>query len=460
MRKGLLYFMLILITLVCCNTAHAQLSRADIEKLREEIKVKGYQFTVSENPATQVPIDQLCTLKPPSDLRQLIPTSSSLTIQGKPPTLPARFDWRDSNAVTPIRSQGSCGGCWAFATLAPLESAVLRTTGVSVDLSEQWLISCDTMQNGCNGGWWAHNTIKNQGAVMESEFPFVAWNAPCGGPYNHLYKWSSWAYVPTPITSSIPTVSELKNAIYTYGPVTAAVYVGPAFQAYSGGFFNSTETGEVNHGITLVGWDDNLGTGAWILRNSWGTWWGESGYMYISYTSNKVGYGASYGILAAVTPGSISGTVNSTTGTPIAGATISTTTGAYSTTSSSNGSYNLANVSPGTYTVTASRIGYTSQTFTGVSVNSGTATSKHFNLTPITPSTISQVKTKTDGTIVRITGIISAKFANAFYIVDDLYKPAIKISTSTTAAEGSMVTVSGTLQTINGERTLTNPYIE
>ena len=77
-----------------------------------------------------------------------------------------------------------------------------------------------------------------------------------------------------------------------YGPVSVAVYVNSAFQAYNSGVFNGCATGTVNHAVALVGWND--AQQAWILRNSWGTGWGESGYMRIKYGCSKVGYGACY----------------------------------------------------------------------------------------------------------------------------------------------------------------------
>ena len=107
-------------------------------------------------------------------------------------------------------------------------------------------------------------------------------------------------------SSSVPSVTAIKQAIATYGPISAAVCVGSQFQSYTGGVFSTDEsascgTSKVNHAIVLVGWDDNQGT--WILRNSWGTWWGElaggttgseKGYMRIKYGISNVGYAANY----------------------------------------------------------------------------------------------------------------------------------------------------------------------
>lgn len=125
---------------------------------------------------------------------------------------------------------------------------------------------------------------------------------PCNPPHPHYEKIASWAYVGN--DSSVPPTENIKQAIYTYGPVAAAVCVGPAFQAYGGGIFQTNESsycsGGVNHAIVLVGWDDT--GGYWVLRNSWGTSWGESGYMRIKYGISNVGYAATYVVYNAAGP--------------------------------------------------------------------------------------------------------------------------------------------------------------
>ena len=90
----------------------------------------------------------------------------------------------------------------------------------------------------------------------------------------------------------MPSVDAIKNAIYTYGCVAAAVYVNSYFQAYKSGTFTGCQNGTVNHAIVLCGWDD--AKGAWLLKNSWGTGWGQQGFMWIKYGCNRVGHGACY----------------------------------------------------------------------------------------------------------------------------------------------------------------------
>ncbi|MGC8877806.1 MAG: C1 family peptidase [Anaerolineae bacterium] len=219
-------------------------------------------------------------------------------------SLPSHFNWCETYPCPSIRDQGECGACWAFGTVGVLEIAIRIKDGVLRNLSEQYLLSCNTDGWDCNGGQWVHDYHwwkmgRNQtaaGAVYESDFPYRGWEVPCTTAYAHHEKISGWSYV-TGAEEAIPTNSALKQAIYAYGPVATTVCAGSAFRNYSGGIFGTNESGTcmqypVNHGVVLTGWDD--GAGIWYLRNSWGTDWGESGWMRIRYGTSRIGYNATY----------------------------------------------------------------------------------------------------------------------------------------------------------------------
>jgi len=200
-----------------------------------------------------------------------------------------------------VKNQGDCGSCWAFATVGALECAIKIKDDLEEDLSEQWLVSCNQEGWSCGGGYFAHDyhmwktdPCDGTGAVLEADFPYVAYDAPCNCPYPHEYLLESWAYIGTHV--GVPGVEAIKQAILDYGPVSVCVYVDDAFQAYTGGVFNACQNDYgVNHAVVLVGWDDDQGTeGVWFLRNSWGTGWGEDGYMRIEYGCSLVGYAACY----------------------------------------------------------------------------------------------------------------------------------------------------------------------
>ncbi|UCF11743.1 MAG: hypothetical protein JSW06_06745 [Thermoplasmatales archaeon] len=281
------------------NTVFKPFSKSDILTLQKQGKIEGWTFTVGENSATKYSLNELCGF--------YLPEEWWINAQFNPCTprddLPDIFDWRDVDGMdytTPIKSQGSCGSCWAFGTVAPLECNIKIKDGIEVDLSEQWLVSCNLDGWSCGGGSWAHDyhmwktdPFGGTGGVLEQFFPYVASNAPCNGPYPHDYLIEDWAFIGD--GHSVPSVDAIKQAIYVYGPVSASVCVNPAFLAYNGGIFNGPSCSVINHAVALVGWDDNQGTnGVWFLRNSWGTNWGEDGYMRIEYGICSIGYSACY----------------------------------------------------------------------------------------------------------------------------------------------------------------------
>ncbi len=294
------------IALFAATSATAQLSGEDIAALQSQAKASGWTFEVGENVATRQPISKLCGLTPPDDWW----VGARFNAFKQKADLPVSFDWRAHGGCTPVKNQGGCGSCWAFATVGTLECSIKIKDGQNVSLAEQWLVSCNQETEtphvlggawGCNGGWWAHDyhsgaktdPCGGSGAVLSTSFPYMAYNLDCGCPYPHEYAMDSWAYIGE--MEGIPETDAIKQAMLAYGPVTAAVYVSDAFSAYKNGVFNQSELQEVNHGIVLVGWDDAQGSaGVWILRNSWSGSWGEGGYMRIEYGCCNVGYGACY----------------------------------------------------------------------------------------------------------------------------------------------------------------------
>lgn len=291
---------------VCCGTGLAQLSDSDIALLEARGKAEGWTFSVGKNPATQRPLKELCGLVVPENWRE----GARFTNFAAKDDLPASLDWRVETGCPPVQSQGSCGSCWAFATVGVLECNILIKDGVTVNLSEQWLINCNQEEDvpvllggawGCDGGWWAHSYHQGEmtdpcggaGAVLEGDCWYVGYDAPCDCPYPHAYGIDSWAFVGP--EEDVAPVEAIKQAIVDFGPVSVGMYANAAFSAYTGGVFNASELVEPNHALVLVGWDDNQGTsGVWFLRNSWGEFWGEDGYMRVEYGCSNVGYGATY----------------------------------------------------------------------------------------------------------------------------------------------------------------------
>jgi C1A family cysteine protease len=299
MKKTYIGLMILALLMLAGGSALAQLDDNAIATLNQIAAEKGWTFTAGHSRATERPMSELCSLKEPANWRA---TARFAAMPRQSVGLPAAFDWR-TNGLTSIKDQGNCGSCWAFATEGTLENAIKLKDGVTVDISEQWLVSCNQSGWGCDGGWFAHeynlrtggssDSYGGNGGVLEADFPYTATDAACRGPYTHRYWVDSWAYIAS--DSGIPSVEEIKQAILTYGPISVGVYVSSSFQAYSSGVFNRNEDRTINHAVMLVGWDDSQGAGGvWILRNSWGSDWGENGYMRIQYNCCRVGYAACY----------------------------------------------------------------------------------------------------------------------------------------------------------------------
>ena len=296
-RQGVaLLGMAALLTLCGQSAVYAQLSASDIAAMKQELANPKYTFTVAENPATKRPLSELCGTIPSLAPKSTNSLSSKTMVGG--PALPSYWDWRQHNGVTPVKDQGNCGSCWAFSTVGTMEAMILLGSGTTTDLSEQQLVSCNTSGWSCNGGNYAFDMEISPGAMLESCFPYQAANVACQSGCPHVYQLSSWGYVDN--SYSVPSTTAIKNAIYTYGPISVCVAVDNYFEAYSGGVFNHNSATSIDHAIVLVGWDDT--NGCWIMKNSWGTGWGESGYMRIAYGCDQIGYAAAYAVWVSPEP--------------------------------------------------------------------------------------------------------------------------------------------------------------
>lgn len=200
------------------------------------------------------------------------------------------FVWTDKES--PIRNQGSCGSCWAFASMGAYESSQRIVNKASLDLSEQRVLSCARTVNGdagtCKGGWYTDVfawMTDGGGVSREADEPYSAQDRTCDENKAAPYRAQAWGWVNPENPQA--TVAALKQSICKTGPVATTVYASPSFVAYTGGVFNEKNFSPINHAVTLVGWDD--ARGAWYMRNSWGAGWGEDGYMWIAYGSNSIG---------------------------------------------------------------------------------------------------------------------------------------------------------------------------
>jgi len=203
----------------------------------------------------------------------------------------ATVDWRNNggNFISPIKNQGNCGSCWAFASVAGLESGIAiaaSSPGSFLDLSEQILVSCETHSYGCSGGYlyYAAQFLRSTGTDGESCFPYTASNNSCT---NACANWQSSA---RRISSyaAIPRSADSLRAALANGPVVTAFYVYTDFRSYGSGVYEyASGSRQGGHAVLLVGYVDTpgqYGGGYFIVKNSWGSTWGESGYFRIGYS--------------------------------------------------------------------------------------------------------------------------------------------------------------------------------
>jgi len=210
-----------------------------------------------------------------------------------------QFDWRSDGKVTPIRNQGGCGSCWDFAAMGAFETSYAIRNGDLIDTSEQQMMEC-AKAGSCCGGWYSgvFDFLISDGVGQETAYPYRQCSGCCNGNALKPYGAAVWAYVDPSVT--IPTVDAIKSAICQHGGVAVGVLATPLFQGYTSGIFNEHDTTHgINHAVVLIGWDDTKQ--AWLMRNSWGAWWGdtagfgsERGYMWIAYDSNNVGFYAAW----------------------------------------------------------------------------------------------------------------------------------------------------------------------
>ncbi|MCX6556893.1 MAG: C1 family peptidase, partial [Candidatus Aminicenantes bacterium] len=204
--------------------------------------------------------------------------------------LPAALDWRDHNGnwITAIKDQGDCGGCWAFAATAVLESMVKISENMSedIDLSEQTLISCSGAGDCEDGGYdyLAAEYIRTTGIPHESCFPYSASDElcnPCSGWQARVIKIRAWDWVSTSVTG-------IETALQN-GPLSTYMTVYSDFYHYRSGIYqvSSGATEEGGHLVTIIGYDHP--GGYWICKNSWGSGWGETGFFRIQMGQADIG---------------------------------------------------------------------------------------------------------------------------------------------------------------------------
>ncbi|XP_050225669.1 ervatamin-B-like [Mercurialis annua] len=202
--------------------------------------------------------------------------------------VPESIDWRQRGVVTGVKFQGECGSCWAFSAVAAVEALI----GNGVSLSIQQLLDCTYESNGCRGGTMNsafRYMAQNQGITLESFYPYQLMQTTCMIS-NGVIKIGGYEDVP-------PNDEEKLKGFVSMRPVSVAVDASSDyFRFYSNGIFPAQDCGNsLNHGVLLVGYGTSVdGIKYWLIKNSWGTQWGEDGYMRLERDASV--YGGACGV--------------------------------------------------------------------------------------------------------------------------------------------------------------------
>lgn len=202
--------------------------------------------------------------------------------------LPERLDWRAEGAVTQVRDQGECGGCWAYSAVEAIESAVWMKTKRLGNLSTQQVLSCDTGDHGCKGGdpTRAYDYVKSAGGIDSAEdypetSPRTGATGKCSWDRKAAARVSGFEWAVPPCDDGCTQQSEeaLARALAKRGPLSVCVNIEGWHDYKRGVFSRFCEGGAfaLSHCVLLVGYD--LQEKYWLVRNQWGRDWGEEGYM-------------------------------------------------------------------------------------------------------------------------------------------------------------------------------------
>lgn len=198
------------------------------------------------------------------------------------------IDWVEKGAVTGVKNQGQCGSCWSFSTTGALEGAYFNKYGKLVSFSEQELVDCDNLKNGgrdhgCNGGLMdnAFKWIKgNGGLCTESAYPYVSGTTKTAGDCKKDCQLVENSRITSFVDVPISSDSAMMDALQV-NPISVAIQADQKdFQLYKSGVFDSECGTKLDHGVLLVGYGSKDGSDYYRIKNSWGTTWGDDGYIY------------------------------------------------------------------------------------------------------------------------------------------------------------------------------------
>jgi len=228
-------------------------------------------------------------------MKGYVPKVTNRAVTPAPQTkAPANFDWRNNNGqsyITAVKDQGQCGSCWAFATTESIESAWILSKGISASqmppLAPQQIVDCDTTDQGCNGGDppTAYQYVISAGGIeTNQDYPYTAQDGNCNFDSSSVYATISNFQYAIPQGGDENTMA---NVLATTAPL-AIIVDASSWQYYTGGVLSSCGT-SLDHAVMAVGYSQTAATPYWIVRNSWGSDWGENGFIRLQFGQNTCG---------------------------------------------------------------------------------------------------------------------------------------------------------------------------
>lgn len=286
----------------------------EIDALQIKLEGKGARWTAGETSLSHLSTEefkQMLGLKLPGQIKAVHKTASSLPTAA-PYTLPSSQDWRNYggvNWITSVKNQQQCGSCYSFATLATIETLIRLEQGdpnLAVDLAEQYLVSCGPYGSyggfdygGCTGNYtyYVADFLMSTGVPDEACFPYdpnqmvgtepTCENA-CVDAASRVGKISGWSYIAPHAAYYMPEPDQIKTVLVNK-PVPCGMVVYEDLKYYIGGIYEPLDDpGNLDlggHLVCIVGFDDSQS--CWIVKNSWGTDWGESGFFRIAYSQTS-----------------------------------------------------------------------------------------------------------------------------------------------------------------------------
>jgi C1A family cysteine protease len=269
---------------------------AKVDQFIQETNAVEKNFTVGHNifsDYTHAEYKKLLGYKP-------VQTTSTAEVSNAVPDFATGVNWVTAGAVTGVKDQGHCGSCWSFSSTGALEGAWFVKAGELLSFSEKQLVDCVKACFGCNGGnqTLAFHYYTSHFPMSEAIYPYQPVGGTCQYDVNNSYQ---NIQVTGAVQVGRDSVAALQSALASQ-PIAVSIEADTlVFQSYTSGVLDSTACGTtLDHAVLAVGYGVENGINYWLVKNSWGTSWGENGYIKLAAVEGEGICGVQ---MAAVYPG-------------------------------------------------------------------------------------------------------------------------------------------------------------